>query len=378
MGRGLLLLSILVLAGCGQSVEIVQVGGSGTRGRAGTNVAGLPLLATKNTTRLAASGAPAIAAASALAVYPSDSSDARPRAVALAAAGDWRAALAAAVLMSPPLRAPLLLSDGGALGDATRAALARLQPAQIIRVGGGAARGAPQRGPQINGSSPAALAAATAAYAAQGRRSVDNRVLIVADDQPEYAMPAAAWAAKSGDPVLFVARDAVPPETRDAIGRLQQPRIYVLGPPSAIAPATLDRLARLGKVTRISGPDPVSSAIAFARYSDGDFGWGIVTPGHGLVFAPASLPVAAPAAAALSASGTYGPLLVLSSGSVLPTQLRRFLLDIEPGYAGDPARGVYNHAWLIGDGGAITPGVQARIDALLEISPVASTPVRNR
>ena len=32
-------------------------------------------------------------------------------------------------------------------------------------------------------------------------------------------MPAAAWAAKSGDPVLFVTRDALPAETRAALQR---------------------------------------------------------------------------------------------------------------------------------------------------------------
>jgi hypothetical protein len=48
----------------------------------------------------------------------------------------------------------------------------------------------------------------------------------------------------------------------------------------------------------------------------------------------------------------------------------QFLLDIQPGYEDDPVRGVYNHAWLIGDEQAITLDAQSRIDALLEISPV--------
>ena len=58
--------------------------------------------------------------------------------------GDWRAGIAAAVLAAPPLRAPILLTDGEDLPDATSTALDSLRPtgaralrgAQAIEVGG--------------------------------------------------------------------------------------------------------------------------------------------------------------------------------------------------------------------------------------------------
>ena len=56
--------------------------------------------------------------------------------------------------------------------------------------------------------------------------------------------------------------------------------------------------------------DPVANAIAFARYVDGTFGWNINDPGHGFVIANSSRPADAAAAAALSGSGTWGPLLL--------------------------------------------------------------------
>ena len=52
---------------------------------------------------------------------------------------------------------------------------------------------------------------------------------------------------------------------------------------------------------------------------------------------------------------------------MLPPALGGFLLDIQPGYQTDPVRGVYNHAWLIGDESAISAAVQAKIDELTEI-----------
>ena len=129
-------------------------------------------------------------------------------------------------------------------------------------------------------------------------------------------------------------------------------------------------LEKLGTVKRIAGADPVANAIAFARFRDGDFGWYVVDPGHGLVFASTRRPQDAAAAAPLSAHGTYGPLLLLPDAGVLPAPLQDYLLDIQPGYDPDPVRGVYNHGWIVGDESAIAAAVQARIDTLLEIQPV--------
>jgi hypothetical protein len=88
------------------------------------------------------------------------------------------------------------------------------------------------------------------------------------------------------------------------------------------------------------------------------------------VFARADRPLDAVAAAPLSASGTYGPLVLVSSAARLDAPVSEYLLDIQPGYTKDPVRGVYNHGWIVGDGEAISVGVQSQIDSLLEISPV--------
>jgi hypothetical protein len=347
----------------------VQISAAGAGGP--PLVAGLPLLATNNTTRIAGADPLAESAAVALAVYPGGIE--RPHAVALADAGDWRAALVASVLMSPPLRAPLILSDGGGMSSAGSAALDRLGPAQVIRVGHTAS---PSAGRTVNltGANPAALAAAVAAYETSARGTADNRVMVVSSEAPAYAMAAAGWAAESGDPILFVTRDAVPPETRDAIGRLQQPRIYVIGPGSVVGRPAIRALRKLGRVKRVAGPDPVSTAVAFARYRDLDFGWGPTStaPGKfGVVVASAQQPLAAPAAAALSSSGSYGALVLIdANGAPVPKAVADYLAGIEPAYATDPAHGVYTHAWLIGDGRVISLAAQTQIDKLLEIVPI--------
>jgi ell wall binding domain 2 (CWB2) len=375
------LLAVLAL-GCGrgggkdQGLDRQADGGQTVKGgdEGASGNLGLPFIATKNTTRIAGADPIADAAGAARAVFPAVTDDTRPNAVALIDARDWRAGVAGAVLASTPIRAAVLLSDGPKLPAASEDALKDLRPtgakspggAQLVRVGN-VARPEGLRTTEIAGRDPFALARAIDAFQTAARGSPSPRVVVVSADAPAYAMPAAAWAAKAGDPILFVRFDGVPAETRAALQAHDQPHIYVLGPPSIVSAATLNELRRLGTVKRIGADDPTANAIAFARYADPDFGWGVVDPGHGLVFARSDRPLDAAAAAPLSVSGSYGPLLVLPAPNSLDGALGQYLLDIQPGYTRDPVRGVYNHGWLIGDDRAISVATQARIDSLLEI-----------
>ena len=222
----------------------------------------------------------------------------------------------------------------------------------------------------IPAGNPAATARAIDKLQGEAARKPSEAVVVASSDRPDFAMPAAGWAAKSGDPVLWTGRDKLPPETKAAIQAHRKPKIYVLGPEQVVSEAVVEELRKLGDVKRISGPDPVTNAIAFSRFKDGDFGWGVVDPGHGFVFANTTRTLDAAAAAPLSTSGKFGPLLLLTEAQALPQALQDFLLDVQPGYDKDPVRGVYNHGWLMGDEAAISADVQSRIDTLLEIQPV--------
>lgn len=378
----LLLVAALLCVGCGdddapqRGLQPPAIGAPGDAPDAPAQL-GFPGFATKNTTRVGGADAVANAAAVARAVYPGGAPGTTPTAVALVDAGSWQAAIAASLLMSPPLRAPLLLTDGAEMPRASEDALRALAPSgadeldgvQIVRVGDVPA---PEgyRSTTIADGEPAAVAAAIARFHAALAGRPSPAVIVASAQEPAYAMAAAGYAAKSGTPVLYVGRETIPGATFAAIRAHGRPRIYVLGPPSVIDARVERALRALGTVRRIAGPDPVRTAIAFARYHDGAFGWGVVDPGHGLVFANAAQPADAAAAAPLSASGTYGPLLLLDDAERIPLPVGEFLLDIQPGYERDPVRGVYNHGWLIGDESAISLPVQSRIDSLLEISPV--------
>ena len=339
---------------------------------------GFPVFATKNTTRIAGGDAIADAAAVALATYPSRTPESKPKAVILAEVRDWRTGIAASALVGRPIQAPILFADGDTIPDATKAALDALQPtgskeaggAQVIRVG----TKAPVEGyktTDVEGANPAALAAAVDRLRAAAAGQPSTAVLVASSERPEYAMPAAGWAAKSGDPLLWVGPNGVPPETEAALKTHKNAKIYVLGPADAVPETVLTALEKLGTVKRVAGSgrglvgDHVRALLGRGRSAGRS-----IDPGHGLVFASTRRPQDAAAAAALSATGTYGPLLLVPDAGVLPQPLQDYLLDIQPGYDADPVRGVYNHGWIIGDESAIAAAVQARIDTLLEIQPV--------
>ncbi len=381
---------LLIVAGCGGGATRLIIRTTSTAASAATPAAGLgfPVLATKNTTRVSGADPIANAAGVALAVFPSVAQGTHPTAIALAPTDDWQAAIAASVLMAPPIRAPLLLSGSASLPAATSNALGLLAPtgsgpaagAQVIRIGDVPAVKS-YRGASIAGTGPYALAASIDKFvSAAGKQSPD--VVIASGDNPAYAMPAAGWAAESGDPILFVTASGIPAQTVQALQSDQMPHIYVLGPPSVIPDSILTQLRKYGTVNRVGADDPATNSVAFATYRDpacvanqpcahvpGSFGWAMRSPGHGYTLINANHTLDAAASAALSGSGSYGPQLLVNSPDSLPQSVLNFFLDYAtPGYTAEgPTAAVYNHGWVIGDPSTISVSVQAEMDSLLEV-----------
>jgi outer membrane biosynthesis protein TonB len=341
---------------------------------------GYPSFATSNTTRIGGPDPVANAAATALAVYPSTNEKQRPVAVAMVDQEDWAGAIAAAVLMAEPVRAPLLYGEPEAVPDATAEALKQLQP-QGGATSGGDAVLAVGKVKVPDGMSMAKLAGGDAASEAAAIARLRDRLagekpealLLASSSEPAFAAPAAAYAARSGDPVLFTEAKSLPQPTVSAIKRDKGVPVYALGPGSAISGKVLKEVEKLGAtVKRISGDNPVSSAISFARYEDRKFGWHVSDPGHGFVLVRSDEPLEAAAAAPLSASGTWGPLLLTDSADTLPSELRGYFLDVKPGYTTDPTRAFYNHVWIIGDTGQISVEQQAEVNEVAELAKIGS------
>jgi hypothetical protein len=342
----------------------------------GAEALGYPGFATNNTTRIGGSDPTANAAAAALAAFPSTTAEQRPAAVTVVGEEDWAGAIAAAVLMAEPVRAPILFSGPDEVPEATEEALAALDPqgsaatgeASLFAVGTVAF---PGKAAPIDSGDPATTAAQIATLRDRLAGKPPRHIVVASSSQPDFAMPAAAWAARSGDPVLYSDEEELPAATVAALKKHPQVPFYVLGPATAISSKAVREIDAVSKqVKRVSGEDPVANALALARYRDGSFGWNINDPGHGFVLTRSDSPANAAAAAPLSASGTWGPLLLTDDADRLPEAVHSYLLDVKPGYTSDPTRAFYNHVWVIGDQDAISVGQQAEVNELAELAKI--------
>ena len=343
---------------------------------------GFPAFATKNTTRVAGVDPIADAAGVALAVFPST--------------GD---------VNGPGRRHPRRLQrlgdgdrggepGGGSGGSADPAHRRRLDPgadrdrARGARAGGvGRSRTDTRR--SRSGPRPRHLACAPSGSAAATRRSSPRQstklrqtlsgerpahVLLVSLEQPQLAMPAAAWAARSGDPVLFVHADSVPKPT---LARASQRP----GGPGLRARAAVGDLGQGARPApqggprrqagRGGGPGRKRDRVRPLRRRDLRLErqrprprirdrQRLASPGRR----------ALPRRCRQAATGGR-----CCSPTTHPGRPRRFATTCStssPATSSDPTRAVYNHIWLIGDQDAISVGFQAQVDDLAEVAQVRS------
>jgi putative cell wall-binding protein len=387
MRRWTPLLAAIVLAGCsiggseqssgGESVSASGPAPTSSQKQAAAKL-GFPTVATRNTVRVGGGDAVADLAGVASAVFPATTATDRPHAVALVDKDDWQGAVAGSVLNAQPLGAPLLASDGGSLPAATSDVIDRLKPtgadlardAQVIRIGTKPPAPSGLKSGKIAGADPYATAAAIDRFFTAIRGKPSPHVIVASGEQAPYAMPAAAWAARSGDSVLFTKKDAVPRATMQAIAAHDKPDIYVLGPDNVISKRVEDRLKQVGTVRRVDGPTAVANAVALARYSRRGFGWGVTVPGYNFALASASRPLDAAAAATLATNGVFAPMLLTNTADRLPTDVSGYLLDVQPGYQTDPSSGVYNRVWILGDTNTVSLDAQGRLDQITRLVPV--------
>lgn len=301
---------------------------------------------TKDVTRFPATAPGPLSAQTAHAAAP-PGSNATVDTVVRVPPDDWRIALAASQLRASE---DALLVAGDATvdqsGNATELALERGDPARTA-----------------------------ADLATRGNASTADRptsVVVVGAEGPEWALPAAAWSAYSGDPVLFANADGVPTPTVEAIEELNATHAYVLAPESVVGD---DALADLPvSWTRVAGQTPQAHAVEVAKFRDErtDFGWGIDERDkvgyYNFVLVNPERPNDAAAAANLQA-GKAGPVLLVHDDGALPAITENYAWRHQPGFFATPAEGPYNHLFALGSTDDVSWVTQTRLDYAVEIMP---------
>ncbi|MEC1261622.1 cell wall-binding repeat-containing protein [Bacillus swezeyi] len=342
---------------------------------------GLVVQNTKNTTRLDADTLEEMSIKTSQTIWPATHKQNRPGAVILVSGQSWQTALAAADLIHHPNNGPVLFTDSENISEETQKEIKRLSPlgtsdgTQILAIGNINEKALQAlesyKVKQLKGKNPADLAKEIDKEYASAADEYPKSVIIGSseDDAELYTLPAVNWIAHMPEPVLYVNKDGIPEETAEALKKRDgKANIYILGPEAAVSEKTEKALKEYGTVKRISGNNPVTNSIAFAKFKDEstDFGWGITDPGHGLSFASTAAPELALAGAPFSHLGKHAPLLLLKNGQA-DQNMYSFLAGIEPSFKNHPQDGPYNHGFILGTEDDISFQTQGILDDILEI-----------
>jgi gamma-glutamyltranspeptidase / glutathione hydrolase len=204
-------------------------------------------------------------------------------AVLLASAADFPDALVAAAL-AVGLDAPILLTSPGALLPAVQAEIARLDPDEVVLLGGTAALGLPvEQALRDDGLTVRRVAGATrygtAATTAVLAGAPAGEVVVASGAAFPDALAAGALAATEARmPTLLTAPNALSSEAEAALAELEATRVHVLGGEGAVSAAVVTRLEELGyDVVRLGGPTRYDTAAlvageALQRRSGGTLG----------------------------------------------------------------------------------------------------------
>jgi hypothetical protein len=314
-----------------------------------------------------------VASAALLAVYPDASH--QPRGLVLTPQDDWRQAVIAAQFAADPVDGAVLPTAGDYLPPGPSDLVNRLNPsgfpraqgleAMILGKAGNDVLSALQnRGlhlTQLTARSPEDLAFKAIPFRGGWAHVYSDEIVVVPSQARDYALPAMAWSAYSGDTTVFVDHDSIPEATRQVLVqrqklRLQKPTIYVIGPAGVIPDSVVGQLSAYGPVKRVAGDSPVTTAITLARYKDPKtgFGWGLRSgPGNfalmnvhdsGNVFG----------AIALAGAGPQAPVLLTASAKSAPPEVISYLRGLRASQA--------SQAFVLGDEASIGAGELAQVD----------------
>lgn len=241
------------------------------------------------------------------------------------------------------LKSPVLLTDSATLPAVTRAALQRLQPQEIVVLGG-------------TGAVSAAVEAELATLAPAVRRiggvdRYDTAAKVSAEFEPDVpvallatgatysdAMAGAALGGARGGPMLLTPAGALPAPVAAELARLRPAKIYVVGTTASVSAAVAAEAATYAvgpepKVVRLSGADKFATAAAVAA----EFGTALT---HTYLATGDNFPDGLTAGALAGAEGV--PLLLTATGTLSEPTRSRLTAIQEP-------RGV-----VIGGDGAVS------------------------
>jgi len=246
--------------------------------------------------------------------------------------------------------APLLLLSRDVIPPETAHELGRLEPSQIVILGGESVVSATVAGELEGYGNVIRLAGpnrfATAAAISQfGFPDGTDTLLIATGTGFADALAGGPAAAYLGGVVLLTYPDSLPPETAAEVARLQPDQIIVIGGPAVITDEVVLALEALAPTRRVFGNDRYATAAALSAE--------VFPPGVAELYIAVGTNFPDALAGGAAAGLTGSPLLVVPANSV-PGAVAAEVERLDPG-----------HITVLGGPGAVSTAVFAALAALI-------------
>ncbi len=302
--------------------------------------------------------------------------DTSPNAIILVIEENWQDAFAATALIHHPRNAPILYTPKAYLDPLTVDQIFKLNPVgvdgikvfivgevpyfieeQLNILGLGTKR--------ISGNNFYETAARVAEYL-----EYPQNIMIISGEDYREGLSTCAYAAHSGDVVLFSDRNQLPWFTRTVIQITENPNVFIVGSTNTISEKVEQEIRNLNVkfVDRISGTSPYEVAVNFAKYQspDNQFGWGRnYRDGHAFTFTSINSPLDNPSSATFGHLGKHTPILPVEPYK-LPDIIKHYIESVKPIPLQVP-RPPFMHGWIIGCDNIISYDTQIEIEKTLSI-----------
>jgi hypothetical protein len=331
----------------------------------------------ENAVRIGGISGADVAAGAALAVYPPHGEE-PPSSWFFVRADRWTDAVLAAQFATRPIDGGLLVTNKEYLPTATVDVLNRVRVDGFPKGKGLKAIGMSKVGPDVliglkdrklvttlmQEKTPFEQAKKLVPFHGGGAGRYSPTIVVASGDQRDYALPAAAWAAYSGDALVLVTRDKLPAATRAIVAQrekvtLERPHIYVIGPESVISDAVARELATYGDVKRVGRGSAIETAVELARYRDPEtqFGWGFKRGPANVSLVNAGDWRNAVGAFTFAATGPQAPLLLTDSSEQLPAPVLDYVRSLRTTGTGQ--------GFVFGDRNSVGSAAFAQLDEAL-------------
>ncbi|ABW18616.1 cell wall-binding repeat-containing protein [Alkaliphilus oremlandii] len=302
--------------------------------------------------------------------------DKPPDSIILASGEIWQDAFTSTSLVHFPRNAPILFTPTNYLDPATLSQIFKLNPKGVngikVFIVGGISYFVQQQlnmlglgTKRISGMNFYDTAAKTAEYL-----EYPQNIMVVSGEDYREGLCACAYAAHSGDVILFTQKHQLNWYTRKVIQSTKNPNVFIIGSLNTISKNVEEEIRNLNVafVDRISGITPYEVAVNFAKYKspNGKFGWGRnYRDGHAFTFTSIHIPHNSASSAVFGHLGKHAPILPVDQNK-LPDAIMHYIESVKPTPKEEP-RPPFMHGWIIGNDNTISSKVQIEIEQALSI-----------